>query len=251
MNRALLDIQDLQVHFHTPEGVARAVDRVSLEIGPGETVGLVGESGCGKSVTSLAVLGLIPSPPGKIEGGRIVFFEGTYTNTFSGNPDQTPRYNYNQVMYKLDLGDPRLVLPVAVYRLSGEEGRDRLATAERLDRSGARPVAFFACDREGEGSIPIFGRKTRAGQTLLPGIPKPEDVADGEPEPLFYALPADMKDPPAATVPLYEYVHKEGVKRDYLPGGSQSVPEFRRVEPPICLVWRDPNVAQRAESTDP
>ena len=73
MGRALLDIQELQVHFHTPEGVARAVDRVSLEIGPGETVGLVGESGCGKSVTSLAVLGLIPSPPGKIEGGRIVF----------------------------------------------------------------------------------------------------------------------------------------------------------------------------------
>ena len=73
MNRALLDIQELQVHFHTPEGVARAVDRVSLKIGPGETVGLVGESGCGKSVTSLAVLGLIPSPPGKIEGGRVVF----------------------------------------------------------------------------------------------------------------------------------------------------------------------------------
>ena len=73
MSPALLDIQELQVHFHTPEGVARAVDRVSLKIGPGETVGLVGESGCGKSVTSLAVLGLIPSPPGKIEGGRIVF----------------------------------------------------------------------------------------------------------------------------------------------------------------------------------
>jgi oligopeptide/dipeptide ABC transporter ATP-binding protein len=73
MNRALLEIQDLQVHFHTPEGVARAVDRVSLKIGPGETLGLVGESGCGKSVTSLAVMGLIPSPPGKIEGGRVLF----------------------------------------------------------------------------------------------------------------------------------------------------------------------------------
>ncbi len=45
------------------------------------------------------------------DGGRIIFFEGTYTNTFSGNPDQTPRYNYNQVMYKLDLSDPRLALP--------------------------------------------------------------------------------------------------------------------------------------------
>jgi len=55
------------------------------------------------------------------EGGRIVFFEGTYTNTFSGNPDQTPRYDYNQVMYKLDLSDPRLVLPVPVYRTGQAE----------------------------------------------------------------------------------------------------------------------------------
>ena len=73
MSGALLDIQDLQVHFHTPEGIARAVDRVSLAIAPGETVGLVGESGCGKSVTALAVLGLVSKPPGRIEGGRIFF----------------------------------------------------------------------------------------------------------------------------------------------------------------------------------
>ncbi len=45
------------------------------------------------------------------EGGRIIYFEGTYTNTFSGNPDRTPRYNYNQIMYRLDLADPRLRLP--------------------------------------------------------------------------------------------------------------------------------------------
>jgi hypothetical protein len=45
------------------------------------------------------------------QGGRIIFFEGTYTHTFSGNPDRTPRYDYNQIMYKLDLGDPRLKLP--------------------------------------------------------------------------------------------------------------------------------------------
>ena len=60
MNQAMLDIQELQVHFHTPEGIARAVDHVSLKIGPGETVGLVGESGCGKSLTNLAIMGLLP-----------------------------------------------------------------------------------------------------------------------------------------------------------------------------------------------
>ena len=73
MNDKLLDIENLQVHFHIPEGVARAVDGVSFNLAPGETIGLVGESGCGKSVTSLSILGLIPSPPGKIECGSIRF----------------------------------------------------------------------------------------------------------------------------------------------------------------------------------
>ncbi|UCD81141.1 MAG: ABC transporter ATP-binding protein, partial [Desulfobacterales bacterium] len=73
MKDKLLEIENLSVHFHTPEGVARAVDGVSFHLDTGETIGLVGESGCGKSVTSLSILGLIPSPPGKIEGGRISF----------------------------------------------------------------------------------------------------------------------------------------------------------------------------------
>ncbi|HUT95832.1 MAG TPA: hypothetical protein VMY37_40645, partial [Thermoguttaceae bacterium] len=105
-------------------------------------------------------------------GGRIVFFEGTYTNTFSGNPDQTPRYNYNQVMYKLDLADPRLVLPVAVYRLTEDDGPDRFATADRFDRAGSRRVAFFAYDRRAEGTFPVYQAKTPAGATVLRGSPE-------------------------------------------------------------------------------
>jgi oligopeptide/dipeptide ABC transporter ATP-binding protein len=69
----LLCIEDLSVAFHTPEGTARAVDRVSFSLNRGETLGVVGESGCGKSVTSLSILGLIPSPPGTIESGCIRF----------------------------------------------------------------------------------------------------------------------------------------------------------------------------------
>ncbi len=72
----LLDIRNLHVTFKTDEGLVRAVNGVSLSVSPGETLGVVGESGCGKSVTSLAVMGLIPMPPGKIEQGRILF-EGT------------------------------------------------------------------------------------------------------------------------------------------------------------------------------
>jgi peptide/nickel transport system ATP-binding protein len=73
MSTRLLEIENLKVHFHTPEGIARAVDGVSLHLDAGETIGLVGESGCGKSVTSLSILGLIPSPPGEIESGKIKF----------------------------------------------------------------------------------------------------------------------------------------------------------------------------------
>jgi oligopeptide/dipeptide ABC transporter ATP-binding protein len=73
MNDALLAIEELSVSFRTPEGRARAVDRVDLTLHRGETLGVVGESGCGKSVTALSVLGLIPSPPGVIESGRIRF----------------------------------------------------------------------------------------------------------------------------------------------------------------------------------
>jgi len=69
----LLDIRNLTVHFKTPEGIGRAVSSVDLSISPGETLGLVGESGCGKSVTALAVLGLVPSPPGRVVEGRILF----------------------------------------------------------------------------------------------------------------------------------------------------------------------------------
>jgi oligopeptide/dipeptide ABC transporter ATP-binding protein len=75
MNQPLLDVRDLHTVFDTPEGRLDAVDRVSFQVFPGETLGLVGESGCGKSVTALSLLRLVPSPPGSIEGGEIRFQE--------------------------------------------------------------------------------------------------------------------------------------------------------------------------------
>ncbi len=71
----LLDVRNLHTHFFTDEGVVRAVDGVSFSIAAGKTLGMVGESGCGKSVTALSILRLVPSPPGRIVGGEI-FFEG-------------------------------------------------------------------------------------------------------------------------------------------------------------------------------
>lgn len=72
-SEVLLEIDDLKVYFRTDEGLAKSVDGVSYKIMAGETLGLVGESGCGKSVTSMSILRLIPTPPGIMAGGRIVF----------------------------------------------------------------------------------------------------------------------------------------------------------------------------------
>jgi peptide/nickel transport system ATP-binding protein len=70
----LLQVEDLYCNFYTYQGVVKALDGVTFNIKKGETFGLVGETGCGKSVTANCVLRLIPSPPGKIESGRILFF---------------------------------------------------------------------------------------------------------------------------------------------------------------------------------
>lgn len=76
MTTPLLSVKDLAIEFKTEGGLIRAVDRTNFEIREGETVGLVGESGCGKSITSLSILGLIPSPPGRFGAGTSIKFNG-------------------------------------------------------------------------------------------------------------------------------------------------------------------------------
>lgn len=72
-SKILLDVRDLRTYFYTKKGVVKAVDGVEYKINRGESLGLVGESGCGKSVSALSLMRLIPSPPGKIESGEILF----------------------------------------------------------------------------------------------------------------------------------------------------------------------------------
>ena len=69
------------------------------------------------------------------DGGRVIYFEGTYANTFSGNPDQTPRYNYNQIMYRLDLSDPRLRPPLAPAKTTSA---DAAATSPTVSKASAK-----------------------------------------------------------------------------------------------------------------
>ena len=90
----LLEVKNLNVHFFTDDGVVKAVDGVSYDLDEGETIALVGESGCGKSVSALALLRLIPSPPGKIVGGE-VWFEGE--NLLQVNEDEIRHIRGNRI----------------------------------------------------------------------------------------------------------------------------------------------------------
>lgn len=94
MSKDLVVIKDLRTYFHTEDGVVRAVDDVSFKIKEGETIGIVGESGCGKSITAMSILKLIPNPPGRIEGGEILF-DGV--NLLKYNEEQIRRVRGNQI----------------------------------------------------------------------------------------------------------------------------------------------------------
>src|SRR4051812_18000181 len=74
----LLDVRGLKTQFFTQDGIVRAVDDVSFYVMPGETLGVVGESGCGKSMTGLSIMRLIPNPPGKIVAGGVFFHGGDH-----------------------------------------------------------------------------------------------------------------------------------------------------------------------------
>ena len=136
------------------------------------------------------------------DGGRKIFFEGTYCTTFSGNPNPTPRYDYNQVLYKLDLEDPRLNLPVAIYESEGRFSPKR---------PGQR-AAFFALDRPNADTVPV-----------------------GDPA-RFHALPADRKEPPATTTLLFETTRKDGSVAYFTEESRQEQEPGR----PVGRVWRNP-----------
>lgn len=175
-------------------------------------------------------------------GGRMIFFEGTYTNMFSGNPEQTPRYNYNQIMYKLNLGDPRLVLPVPVYdrTATGGDASPPFVTRERSspdDRRGA--ICWFALDRPSDTSLPVYAKQSGDSTARLVVGPQSKPSQDGG-RPLFHALSADISDPPETSAPLFEFVSKDGKRRRYSTQKTLDIAGYERSEKAICLVWPSP-----------
>jgi hypothetical protein len=175
------------------------------------------------------------------ENGRVIYFEGTYTNWLTGHKNFTPRYDYNQIMYKLDLADERLALPVPVYSKSADGTGGVQAAFGRLEIGNSRywrsptagPILFFAPDRRAAGTVPVCQDKG----VLTLGA---RDSLSGRWPIAFYALPADTPNPPPTTTPLYEYVRHSDQLRAYSIDPARRRAGFVRAEKPLCLVWKNP-----------
>lgn len=132
----LLEITDLKTHFPTRAGLVRAVDGVSFSLGRGELLGLVGESGCGKSITALSVMQLI-APPGKIVGGSIRFAGEELT---TASPERLREIRGNDIA--MIFQDPMTSLN-PVYTV-GEQIAEALRLHRKLDRKAAKEAAIEA-----------------------------------------------------------------------------------------------------------
>ena len=132
-NGAILEIDGLKTHFHTRDGIVRAVDGVSIRVDRGETLSIVGESGCGKSVTAMSVLRLLPIPPAKIEAGRILF-DGEDLLQATEERMRDIRGNEISMIFQEPMTSLNPVMPVGrqiAESLELHQGLGRRAAAER------------------------------------------------------------------------------------------------------------------------
>src|SRR5512137_359736 len=138
----LLEIRNLKTYFDVRGGVLKAVDDVSLTIEAGETLGLVGESACGKSVTAASIMRLVPIPPGRIAGGEILF-EGTDLLKLKESEMRKIRGKSISMIFQEPMTSLNPVFPVGDQvsevitlheKLSAREARDRVIEAFRLVR---------------------------------------------------------------------------------------------------------------------
>lgn len=157
------------------------------------------------------------------DGGRLIYLEGTYTDTYSGNPNLTPRYNYNQIMYRLALDDPRLSLPVPVYQLKRPAGTISYGLRETVDTRHewrqVQSVPFYAIppSRRPNGLVPI---PSADGSLLCYALPP---------------IPAASEKPSLALVPLY-------ASRDAKTGAVSYSTAPGAQTTPIGRVWRNPSI---------
>src|SRR5271156_6846104 len=131
---ALLEVERLQTHFGTPYGVVRAVEGVSFHINAGETLGVVGESGCGKSVTAMSILRLVQEPPGKIAGS--IRFDGRELLTLSEPEMQAIRGNAISMIFQEPMTSLNPVLTV------GKQIGETLRLHQGMNANQAEPKSI-------------------------------------------------------------------------------------------------------------
>ncbi|MFC1693861.1 ABC transporter ATP-binding protein [Candidatus Latescibacterota bacterium] len=134
MNKHLLEIQSLNTSFHMETGTARAVQDVSFHIDSGEMLGLVGESGCGKSVTALSIMRLIPSPPGKIDSGKVLF-QGRNLLELSGGEMRRVRGNDIAMIFQEPMTSLNPVFSIGSQILEAVQLHQKVGKREALNRT--------------------------------------------------------------------------------------------------------------------
>ena len=155
----LLEIRNLRTWFHTNAGIARAVDGVDLTINRGETLGLVGESGCGKSVTALSIMGLI-DPPGRIERESVIEFEGRNLLSLSAGELRSIRGNRIAMIFQEPMTALNPVFTVG----------DQVAEVARVhSRDGAKAAWNRAVEMLALTGIPDAGQRAREYPHQLSG----------------------------------------------------------------------------------
>lgn len=176
------------------------------------------------------------------DGGRLIYFEGTYTAAFSDARTQTPRYDYNQIMYRLALEDPRLALPVPVYRVRETNGAAHQYLRDGIEAAGCwkqiESIDWFALPptSRGTGFVPVYP-SDKNGTVLSITPPTPDS------QPLFLGLPLQKSQAENAVVPvvvLKEYRRTSGgfeySTHPEAPPGCE--PEGRS----LCRVWKAPEI---------
>ena len=148
----ILSIKDLRTYFDTRDGTVRAVNGVSLEVFPSETLCIVGESGCGKSVTAMTILGLLPKPPARIESGEIIF-DGVDLLKLSEAEMQEIRGNDISMIFQEPMTSLNPVLSV------GEQISEAISLHQKVSARAAKNQAIEILDR-----VRVPDPRQRAGE---------------------------------------------------------------------------------------
>lgn len=176
------------------------------------------------------------------DGGRLIYFEGTYTATYSGNKERTPRYDYNQIMYRLALDDPRLALPIPIYALKDGTYAPRTTIDDKRWPGQVQNLPFFAMPTAGDaksGLIPLYAISATPQSARRLQLTAPAGTRA-----LFYVLPATAeetdKKPNSNVAALYETTNTRTGAHSYSIEGSAIGAGMTRAAQPLARVWRNP-----------